>query len=79
MRKFFPNMSIRNAITKLGGIPAVARGLGHRNVTTVQGWWDRDTIPARRQPEVLGLAVALGLPLDPVEIIPGQDWQAELK
>jgi hypothetical protein len=63
-------MSIRNVISKLGGITAVARALGHRNVTTVQGWWDRELIPARRQRDVLDLAARMGVPLLPDEIIP---------
>ncbi|WP_369405410.1 carph-isopro domain-containing protein [Novosphingobium capsulatum] len=63
-------MSIRNVISKLGGITAVARALGHRNVTTVQGWWDRELIPARRQRDVLDLAAHMGVPLLPDEIIP---------
>lgn len=32
-------------ITRLGGIRKTARLLGHRNHTTVQGWWERDRIP----------------------------------
>lgn len=63
-------MSIRPIIAQLGGISAIARGLGHRNVTTVQGWWDRDVIPAHRQREVLALAETLGMPLAPERIIP---------
>ncbi len=31
----------------------MADKLGHRSHTTVQGWWDRDVIPAQRQREVL--------------------------
>lgn len=63
-------MSIRPVLTRLGGISAVARALNHKNVTTVQGWWDRDVIPARRQREVLDLANRLGERVDPIEIIP---------
>ncbi len=63
-------MSIRNTISALGGISAVARGLGHRNVTTVQGWWDREVIPAQRQRSVLDLACSLGIAIGPDDIIP---------
>ena len=63
-------MSIRPILTRLGGISAVARELKHRNVTTVQGWWDRDVIPARRQHEILDLAKRLGKPVEPIELIP---------
>lgn len=70
-------MSIRNAITKLGGISAVARGLGHRNVTTVQGWWDREIIPAHRQREVLALAERLGAGVQAEDVIPLAQLGAE--
>lgn len=63
-------MSIRPVLERLGGISAVARELKHKNVTTVQGWWDRDIVPARRQREVLDLAARLGKRVDPMEIIP---------
>jgi hypothetical protein len=63
-------MSIRLVITRLGGISKVARELKHKNVTTVQGWWDRETIPAHRQREVLDLAERIGLPVEPEQIIP---------
>jgi len=39
--------------TKLGGVAATARLLGHRNNSTVQGWLKRGFIPGRRQGEVL--------------------------
>lgn len=70
-------MSIRPILSRLGGITAVARELQHKNVTTVQGWWDRDVIPARRQREVLDLAERIGKPVDPVELIPGAPAEAE--
>ena len=63
-------MSIRPIITALGGITAVARELRHRNVTTVQGWWDRDIIPAHRQRSVLDLAKRLGKPITADQVIP---------
>ncbi|MDK8188031.1 hypothetical protein HP438_03180 [Sphingomonas zeae] len=46
-------MGIRSVITRFGGIRPMAEKLGHRSHTTVQGWWDRDVIPAQRQREVL--------------------------
>lgn len=63
-------MSIRSVISELGGITAVARELNHRNVTTVQGWWDRDVIPAHRQRQVLDLAIRLGKPIPAERLIP---------
>lgn len=63
-------MSIRPVLSRLGGITVVARELQHKNVTTVQGWWDRDVIPARRQREILELGERLGNTIDPIELIP---------
>lgn len=63
-------MSIRAVITELGGITGLARGLGHRNVTTVQGWWERERIPARRQREVLDFANGLGKAIAADRLIP---------
>lgn len=48
----------------------MAGKLGHINHTTVQGWWDRDVIPARRQPEVLALAAREGVELTAADLIP---------
>jgi hypothetical protein len=69
-------MSIRNVISELGGISAVARGLGHRNVTTVQGWWDREIIPAQQQRCVLDFAASMGCPIDPNDVIPAPRLKA---
>lgn len=66
-------MAIRSVITELGGISAVAKGLRHRNVTTVQGWWDREVIPARRQRDVLALAARLGKAITPDQVIPAAE------
>ena len=63
-------MSIRAVIDRLGGISKVARELKHRNVTTVQGWCERDTLHPRRQREVLDLAERLNIHVDPLELIP---------
>lgn len=70
-------MSIRPILTRLGGISAVARELKHKNVTTVQGWWDRDVVPAHRQREVLDLAERLGKPTSADELIPSARVEAE--
>lgn len=52
-RTYIADMGIRSVITRFGGIRPMADKLGHRSHTTVQGWWDRDVIPAQRQREVL--------------------------
>ena len=46
----------RDIIRSLGGIRGLARKLGHKNHTTVQGWWERETIPADRMEQVLKVA-----------------------
>ncbi|MGE5540121.1 MAG: NAD(P)H-hydrate dehydratase [Gemmatimonas sp.] len=54
----------RAVITRLGGIRALARLLGVP-ATTVQGWHERGTIPARRQQDVLRAAERSSVPLLP--------------
>lgn len=49
-------MSIRKVITTCGGITALARALKHRHPSTVQGWWERQVIPAWQQRSVLQIA-----------------------
>lgn len=49
-------MEHQAAITKLGGIRALARKLGHSSHTTVQGWFDRNRIPLERWEEVIAVA-----------------------
>ena len=56
-------------IAKFGGMSALARALGHRNPTTVQGWKQRGFIPARRQGDVLDAAKAKGIELSPAEFL----------
>ena len=57
----------RRIITKFGGLTGLARALGHQHVTTVQGWWMRASIPARRQAEVMRAAKAAGVDLEPAD------------
>jgi hypothetical protein len=51
-------------ISKFGGIAPMARVLGHKNASTVQGWRERGTIPPRRHKEVWEAAKANGIPLE---------------
>jgi len=46
----------RTIIDERGGIRALARALGHRSHTTVQGWRDRNLIPERHRHAVLAVA-----------------------
>ena len=57
----------RIIVARFGGIRSLARVLGHRNPTTVQGWVVRGYIPARRQQEVLVAARTAGVALSPVD------------
>lgn len=50
-------------IERFGGLTQLARALGHKHPTTVQGWKDRGIIPARRQVDVLAAAKRLGITL----------------
>lgn len=54
-----------NIIQRFGGLTAMSKALGHKNVSTVQGWKVRGVIPARRQSEVLQAARAAGIDLSP--------------
>jgi hypothetical protein len=48
-------------IDRFGGIAALARALGHRNSSTVQGWKERGVIPIRQIENVLAAARARGV------------------
>jgi hypothetical protein len=48
-------------IARFGGITALAKALGHRNPTTVQGWKERGFVPVRQ----IGAVVRAGQSLDP--------------
>jgi len=63
-------MSAEIIIKRFGGIRKMARKLGHRNHTTVQGWADSGVIPAQRQREILDAAKALGVRVAAHELIP---------
>ena len=61
-------------ISRFGGMTALARALGHRHPTTVQGWKVRGYVPAHRQQEVLDAAHRVGIPLGPSDFFepPGE-------
>jgi len=58
---------VENIIERFGGMTALARALGHKNPTTVQGWKVRGIIPARQQRELLDLAKRANVPLEPAD------------
>ena len=60
----------RKIIGKFGGISAAARALGHKNVSTVQGWCERGVIPIRQQASVFAAAERLGIHLSFEEFVP---------
>jgi len=66
----------RFIINKFGGLTAMARALGHRNVSTVQGWRQRGVIPARQQPLVLEAARNLGIDVTPEDFFRRPDKDA---
>jgi len=57
-------------IAMFGGLSAMARELGHRHASTVQGWQERGLIPIRQQPEVLAAAQRLGIALTAADFLP---------
>ncbi|MGO4125697.1 carph-isopro domain-containing protein [Inquilinus sp. YAF38] len=54
-------------IDRFGGLTSLARALGHKHASTVQGWKQRGVIPALRQQEVLNAALRLGIDLSPAD------------
>lgn len=52
-----------SVIDAFGGLSATARALGHENVTTVQGWRERGSIPKWRWTEVYSAAAKEGVEL----------------
>ena len=58
----------RPLIEAFGGLSKAAKALGHANVTTVQYWRDRDTLPDWRLRELQEAADREGITLpEPVE------------
>lgn len=49
----------------------MARTLNLSNHSTVQGWWERNVIPAHQQAAVLDAAHTAGIALEPSDLIPG--------
>lgn len=49
----------------------MARTLNHATHGTVQGWWEREVIPAQQQAAVLNAARISGIDLEPSDLIPG--------
>lgn len=56
-------------IERFGGLTALARALGHKHVTTVQGWRDSGRIPAKQQPLVLAAAERCGVDVQPADLV----------
>lgn len=53
----------KRIIQKFGGVNPLARALGHRNPTTVQGWMNRGFIPPRQHNGVWEAAQREGVDL----------------
>ncbi len=51
------------------GVTALSKQLGHKWPTTVQGWKDREAIPAKHIPAVVAASVALEKPTTGDEIL----------
>ena len=55
--------NIEKIIEKFGGMSAMARALGHKHPTTIQGWRDSGRIPEWRMNEVIEAAQKQGIEL----------------
>ena len=64
-------------IDSFGGLTALSRALGHKHVTTVQGWKQRGIIPAHRQQEVLNAARRLGIDMSPADFFEAAEAESE--
>jgi hypothetical protein len=51
-------------IGKFGGINAMARLLGHKNASTVQGWKERGAVPSKQHQAIWQTARTNNIPLD---------------
>ena len=52
-------------IAAFGGLSAAARALGHKHVSTVQGWQESGRIPSWRRPEIVAAAKIAKVTLPP--------------
>ncbi len=59
-------------ISKFGGINPLARALGHKNASTVQGWKERGFIPSRQQALVLRAAKDNDIELSAADFFPSE-------
>lgn len=59
-------------IQKFGGLSKMAKALGHEYPTTVQGWRDRGTIPAKHIPTLIEVAAAHGIELSYADFFDAQ-------
>lgn len=59
----------RYVIRLFGGLTPLSKALGHRNPTTVQGWWKRESIPPSRYEAILSVAAAKGIDLRPQDFV----------
>jgi len=60
-------------IDQFGGLSALARALGHKNPTTVQGWKERGVIPLRRWSAVKAAAAKEGIEIEDADFIPSEE------
>lgn len=65
----------QHIISIFGGAVHLARALGHKHSSTVQGWKSRGVIPASQQQIVLELGRDLGVDISPEDFfdLPPQD------
>lgn len=64
---------ITSIIDRLGGLTELAKALGHKNPTTVQGWKARGVIPIRHIPAVIEIGRAKGVDLELSDFLPRRE------
>ena len=69
-------MFVDHVIEKFGGLHQMARALGHKWPTTVQGWRDRGTIPARHILSVVDAGKRVGLEFSTQDLLPQTESEA---
>lgn len=68
-----PMSAIERILERFGGLTRLAEALGHTNVTTVQGWKVRGSVPSRQIVAVIEAGKAKGIELTPNDFFDLED------
>lgn len=64
---------IRKLAARFGGIAGLARALGHKNASTVQGWVERNRVPTWHVQDIMDAAAARGIKVELLEVVTFRD------